>query len=393
MSEAFGGCCVYNEGSRHDVGRHGVLNWLIAGSDALAFANLSDQELIDAALKSLPASFGDARAHFLEGKTHRWLSSVNALPGGMPARDVMTNHRPDPKQHPGLVVVGDYLFDSTLNGLLDSSDAATDIIVTEMMRLRRARGEGGKPAPDKIDRAYFANYRGLGPYGEVWSRFTDPAYLTDLIKIVWNRARGYKLLVAGSASGELVGALRERGIDAWGIENNRAIHAKTPKELKKFNKLGSIVDMPFKDGEFDFVFETSLCHVAEKRVASAIRELNRVVKTGVVFGSVTSDMAPDADRSLRPVARGQEARHLVGMVGAVFQQRVRSCRCIAATAPTRCGRRRLPPTRVPVSGMRTPTAFVTRSSTRSKPRTRFFWRVSLCENAPGDTDACANYFC
>src|SRR6266550_262531 len=42
MSEAFGGCCVYNEGSRHDVGRHGVLNWLIAGADALAFANLSD---------------------------------------------------------------------------------------------------------------------------------------------------------------------------------------------------------------------------------------------------------------------------------------------------------------------------------------------------------------
>ena len=164
MSEAFGGCCVYNEGARHDVGKHGVLNWLIAGSDALAFANLSDQELIDAALKSLPASLGDARAHFMEGKIHRWLSSVNALPGGMPARDVMTNHRPEPKQHPGLVVVGDYLFDSTLNGLLDSSDAATDIIVTEMMRLRRARGDGGTPASDKIDRDYFENYRGLGPY-------------------------------------------------------------------------------------------------------------------------------------------------------------------------------------------------------------------------------------
>ena len=147
MSEAFGGCCVYNEGARHDVGRHGVLNWLIAGSDALAFANLGDQELIDAALKSLPASLGNARMHFVEGKIHRWLSSVNALPGGLPARDVMTNHRPDPKQHPGLVVVGDYLFDSTLNGLLNSSDAATDIIVTEMMRLRRARGQGGAPGP------------------------------------------------------------------------------------------------------------------------------------------------------------------------------------------------------------------------------------------------------
>jgi len=287
MSEAFGGCCVYNEGSRHDVGRHGVLNFLIAGSDALAFANLDDRELIDAALKSLPASFGDPRLHFLEGKIHRWLSSVNALPGGLPARDVMTNHRPDPRQHPGLVLVGDYLFDSTLNGLLDSSDAATDIILTETMRLRRARGN---PSSDKIDRDYFERYRGLGPYREVWKEFTDPDYLVNLIRIAWNRTKGYKLLVAGSASGELVGALRERGIDAWGIENNRAIHAKTPNELKRFNKLGSIVDMPFKDGEFDFVFETSLCHVAEKQVVKAVREINRVVTTGLLFGSVTSDM-------------------------------------------------------------------------------------------------------
>ncbi len=290
MSEAFGGCCVYNEGARHDVGRHGVLNWLIAGSDALAFANLDDKALIDAALKSLPASLGNARAHFIEGKIHRWLSSVNALPGGLPARDVMTNHQPDPKQHPGLVLVGDYLFDSTLNGLLDSSDAATDIIVTETMRLRRARAANGKPLSDKIDRDYFENYRGVGPYREVWSQFTDPDYLMDLIRTVWKPVNGIKLLVAGSASGELVGALRARGVDAWGIENNRAIHARTPQELRQFNKLGSIVDMPFADGEFDFVFETSLCHVAESRVVKAIRELNRVVKTGLVFGSVTSDM-------------------------------------------------------------------------------------------------------
>jgi monoamine oxidase/SAM-dependent methyltransferase len=292
MSEAFGGCCVYNEGARHDVGKHGVLNWLIPGSDALAFANLSDRELIDAALKSLPASLGDARAHFREGKIHRWLSSVNAIPGGLPVRDVMTNHRPEPKEHPGIVVVGDYLFDSTLNGLLDSSDAATDIILTEMMRLRRERSQDDKPLSDKIDREYFDNYRGQGPYSEVWQHFTDPDYLTKLIGIVWGKAKGTKLLIAGSASGELVGALRDRGIDAFGIENNRTIHARTPKALKKYNKLGSITDMPFKDGAFDFVFETSLCHISPKQVVRAIKELNRVVKTGLVFGSVTSDMAP-----------------------------------------------------------------------------------------------------
>ncbi|HEY0219457.1 MAG TPA: FAD-dependent oxidoreductase [Afipia sp.] len=291
MSEAFGGCCVYVEGARHDVGKLGVLNFLIAGSDALAFANLSESELIEAALKSLPASFGDARAHFLEGKIHRWLSSVNCIPGGLPARDVMTNHRPEPLEHPGFVVVGDYLFDSTLNGLLDSSDAATDIILTEMMKLRYERGETGNAPSDKIDRAYFDNYRNIGPYSEVWNQFTDPVYLMKLIKIVWGKTKGYKLLIAGSASGELVGALRDLGIDAWGIESNRYIHGKTPKALRKYNKLGSITKLPFKAGEFDFVFETSLCHLSGKQVKRAVRELNRVVKTGFVFGSITSDMA------------------------------------------------------------------------------------------------------
>ncbi len=292
MSEAFGGCCVYVEGARHDVGRHGVLNWLIPGSDALAYVGLSDAELVDVALKTLPASFGDARAHFIEAKVHRWLSSVNAVPGGLPARDVITNHRPEPVEHPGLVVVGDYLFDTTLNGLLDSSDAATDIILTETMKLRHARGEGGHAASGKIDRDYFQNYRGLGPYHEVWSRFSDPDYLMELVRIVWGRAKGYKILIAGSASGELVGALRDRGLDAWGIESNRGIHARTPKPLQKYNKLGSVADLPFRKGQFDFVYETCLCHLGDKEVAKAIRELNRVVKTGVVLASVTSDMPP-----------------------------------------------------------------------------------------------------
>ena len=369
MSEAFGGCCVYNEGARHDVGKHGVLNWLIAGSDALAFANLGDQELIDAALKSLPASFGDARMHFKEGKIHRWLSSVNALPGGLPVRDVMTNHRPEPKQHPGIVVVGDYLFDSTLNGLLDSSDAATDIIVTEMMRLRRARAQEGTPLSDKIDRDYFDNYRGLGPYREVWSKFTDPAYLTDLIKIVWNRTKGYKLLVAGSASGELVGALRERGIDAWGIENNRAIHARTPKALKKFNKLGSIADHAVQGRRIRFRVRDQPVPCCGKagRPRGARTEPGDQDRTGVRIGHLGHGAV--ADRPLRPAARGQEARHLVGMVGVVLRQRLRPLDASPGPSPTRFGRRRLPPTRGRGSGTPTPTACAIRSSTRSKPRT------------------------
>lgn len=289
MSESFGGCCVYIEGARHDVGRHGVLNWLIPGADALAFANLSDEALVETALKSLPAELGNAREYFIEAKVHRWLSSVNAIPGGVPVRDVMTNHRPEPKEHPGLVLVGDYLFDSTLNGLLDSSDAATDIVVSEVTRLHYERA--GNPQAGRIDRGYFENYRKTGAsYARSWKTFSDPDYLVDLVKIVWGRSPPYRMLVAGSASGELVGALRERGIDAWGVEANRFIHGQTPEAIKPYNLHGTILDLPFKDSEFDFVFETSLCHVSDRSTSRAIRELHRVVGAGLIFGSVTSDL-------------------------------------------------------------------------------------------------------
>jgi len=76
-------------------------------------------------------------------------------------------------------VVGDYLFDSTLNGLLDSSDAATDIILTEMMRLRRARAQTAKAIVDKIRPRLFRELSRLGPYYEAWSHFTNPDYLMD----------------------------------------------------------------------------------------------------------------------------------------------------------------------------------------------------------------------
>lgn len=305
MSEAFGGCCVYIEGARHDVGKRGVLNWLISGADALAHVNLPKDQLVDLALKTLPPEFGDARKHLMEAHVHPWISSVNAIPGGVPVRDALTNHVPEPKEHPGVIVVGDYLFDSTLNGLLDSSDIATDLVLTQLMKQRYEKGIAKAIAatepnpvivPDPspvIDRVYFDTYRGVGPYADVWRQFTDPDHLIDMIRTVWKAPKTFKMLVAGSASGELVGALRERGIDAWGIENNRYIHGKTPKALQKFNIFGSVTDLPFKDGEFDFIYETCLAHVAPRQARKAVRELHRTVKTGVYFGSVTADLTSD----------------------------------------------------------------------------------------------------
>jgi monoamine oxidase/SAM-dependent methyltransferase len=303
MTESFGGCCVYDESSRFDGG-HGVLNWLISGGACLAWGNVEPTRVLAAAIDGLPEAVRDrARAEVVEARVHPFLAAVNAIPGGIPVRSALRNHVPEPREHPGLVLTGDYLFDSTLNGLLDSVDFATDQLLARVLSLRYAKGiaqaEAARepdpvtlPAPSaRIDDTFYANYRGVGPWGEVWSRFWDPDHLVDLLAFVWQVGPNVRVLVTGAASGELVGALRRRGLDAWGLEKDRDIFGRTPPALRRFNRRGSITRIPFDDNSFDVVIDTCLCHV--RRVRRAIRELHRVARRGVLFASVTADLNPD----------------------------------------------------------------------------------------------------
>ena len=147
MLDAFGGCCVYHEGTRHDAGGYGVLGWLLAGANALALCNADDETLVKRALESLPDDLQDeACGRFLEGKVHRWAGAVSSQPGGFPMRDLRSAHQPEPAQHGGMFLVGDYLFDCTLNGVLRSATVATDLLQSRL-RLVRANGTGGVGDP------------------------------------------------------------------------------------------------------------------------------------------------------------------------------------------------------------------------------------------------------
>ncbi len=129
MLDAFGGCCVYDEGARHDAGEYGVLGWLLAGADAFALCNAEDGPLVRRALESLPDDlYAEACDRFIEGKVHRWAGAVSAQPGGFPVRDARTAHRPEAAEYAGLFLVGDYLFDGTINGVLRSANVATDLL-------------------------------------------------------------------------------------------------------------------------------------------------------------------------------------------------------------------------------------------------------------------------
>src|SRR5262249_41850747 len=75
MTDAFGGCCVYDEGARHPCEPYGCLGWLLASGDAMALGNLDDQRLIAMAVDSLPESLRHGKDLFLEGRVHRWIGT------------------------------------------------------------------------------------------------------------------------------------------------------------------------------------------------------------------------------------------------------------------------------------------------------------------------------
>jgi monoamine oxidase len=139
MLDAFGGCCVYDEASPSDSAGFGVLGWLVAGEAALNLSNFDDNTLIEQMLESLPRGLRGGREMFLEGRVHRWVGSVSGLPSGNPPREPVLSHVPEPEENRRLLAVGDYLFDSTLNGVLDSAAVAVEFILKEIPELVHER--------------------------------------------------------------------------------------------------------------------------------------------------------------------------------------------------------------------------------------------------------------
>ena len=296
MLDAFGGCCVYDESARQDAGAYGILSWLIAGTDAARLSNFDDCAMTRMILDSLPEPLrSEGISLFLEGRVDRWIASISAQPGGLPVRDARSAHLPEPKDHPGLFVVGDYLLDSTINGTLDSADFATDFFQSWQLK-RNLLEIAATSQPQKIDKSYFDQYHDDLSYEDSYDWYFDAKYVRDLIGIVWKAKPPYRLLDAGSASGLTLADLADIGIEAWGVENNKYIHGQTPARWRKRNLLGNVRKLPFPDGHFDFVYETCLVNVAEEDLGAALRELRRVSRRGVIFASLTSDMNPELFR-------------------------------------------------------------------------------------------------
>ena len=134
MLDAFGGTCVYDESARFDAAERGVLGFLLAGSDALRMAKATDEQLVRDVLAALPLPLRrDADRGLMEARVHRWCGGVSGEPGGLPAADPVAAHRPGGERFGGLLLVGDYLFDSTLNGVHRSASLAADLLASRLL--------------------------------------------------------------------------------------------------------------------------------------------------------------------------------------------------------------------------------------------------------------------
>jgi SAM-dependent methyltransferase len=294
MQDVFGGTCLYDEGTRHPDQGYGTLGWLIAGTEALALSNLDDAAIIRRVVDTLPKPLAHGRDLLIEAHVHRWVGAVNAVPGGNPVHELRQRHQPEPEEHPGVLTVGDYLFDSTVNAVYDSADFAAGIVMTEVRRAGYALAEDDLVPTDAnagaLGAGYHDEYADDKTYEESFAEYFCEYYTTDLIRTIWGRKPPYKLLDVGSATGITLELFDKLGVEAWGIENSAHIHARTLPQWKHRNLFGDVRALPFEDNSFDFVYDTCLCYLPGQDVDKAISELFRVARTGIFFGGITSDM-------------------------------------------------------------------------------------------------------
>lgn len=282
MLDAFDGCCVYDEGARNAIGQWGALGFLIAGNAALGLANLTDAEIEKLCLDALPPELAVGKRLIIDSRIHRWMASVNAIPGGYPVRSAYRNHRPTADQLPGLVPVGDYMFDATLNGVLDSADAATDILLADILAKRHAlhvEQVGGSTISP-----WFAGV------DEAQEAVFDVGYLADMLDIVWGVRPGARILNLGSGRGRLVSDLRMLGFDAIGVEPNRSIWSQTPQDQRDYNLCCELEHLRLPTGYFDVVLDTGLCRFERPKLVGLLKEVRRLTRLGLVLGSVTTDL-------------------------------------------------------------------------------------------------------
>ena len=148
---------------------------------------------------------------------------------------------------------------------------------TEGLYEGRYFGEGRDPSGDRQGQSGYASYDRVSSNADI------AAWL------LWRNFRVRRTLDVGCATGYLVEALRELGVDACGCDVSAyAVEHAAPGALG-YVRAGDLVrGLPYGDGEFDLVTALEILeHLAPDQVPGALAELRRVCG-GVVYATIPS---------------------------------------------------------------------------------------------------------
>lgn len=108
----------------------------------------------------------------------------------------------------------------------------------------------------------------------IWGTIHRHDYCETLADNLIAKYHPKSLLDIGTGCGELVRVLREKGVDAWGLEVSEYAVANSHGHVK----LGSVTDIPYEQ-KFDVVFSQGLwCHIPEEDLDRAWSECRRTGK-------------------------------------------------------------------------------------------------------------------
>lgn len=133
-------------------------------------------------------------------------------------------------------------------------------------------------------------------YGNLFNEFDDDHYFNEALKLLRTRLerngfdfefpKGKRALDAGCGGGRYTVALKRLGFkEVVGLDYSKEGIAFAKDRLKASNmegisfRCGTVLDLPFSDESFDFVFSNGVLHHTADMV-KGIRELLRVLKVG-----------------------------------------------------------------------------------------------------------------
>ena len=131
-------------------------------------------------------------------------------------------------------------------------------------------------------------------------------------KIPVSKRKDIKVLELGCGACANLWMVSKEGFDAYGIDlSPKAINL----GLKVLNfwevaaelKTGSIIQLPYNDGEFDVIFDViSACYLTDHKFQTALNEIVRCLKKNGKFFSYTHSVNSDAFKNFSPAKKLDE---------------------------------------------------------------------------------------